>query len=121
MDILFLSKKEMFIPICPEVLANLLTPRNPAEIYFADGIDIIDGKAHVYTKEREDVTLPFLRGAYRVLGIARSIESVRFIGKSRSPSCGVEQIYDGTFTKTLRDGDGVTSALLRSKRLNVLT
>ena len=119
--IIALSKKEMFIPICPEVLANLLTPRNPAEIYFADGIDIIDGKAHVYTKEREDVTLPFLRGAYRVLGIARSIESVRFIGKSRSPSCGVGQIYDGTFTKTLRDGDGVTSALLRSKGLTVLT
>jgi len=76
------------------------------------GEDVLDGVARVCTVDGIDVTVAFIRGAYETFYLARLINAQEIILKGKSPSCGCGKIYDGTFTKTLRDGNGVTAALL---------
>ncbi|MGC8742171.1 MAG: DUF523 domain-containing protein [Candidatus Sumerlaeaceae bacterium] len=101
------------IPVCPEQLGGLPTPRPPAEIVGGSGEDVLEGGARVLTADGRDVTENFLRGAREVLRLAELVRPELIILKERSPSCGVRQIYDGTFSGTLRAGCGVTTALLR--------
>jgi len=98
------------LPVCPEQLGGLPTPRVPAEIVGGTGENVLSGAAKVCTSDGRDVTEAFLRGARETLYLAKLVEYI--ILKQRSPSCGCGQIYDGTFTKTLRCGNGVTTALL---------
>ena len=91
------------IPVCPEVMGGLPTPRAPAEI--RDEI--------VTARDGRNVDREFRAGAEKCLEIARRERPDLIILQSRSPSCGVKQIYDGTFTGTLIDGMGVTARLLR--------
>ena len=72
-------------------------------------------------KDGTDVTEQFERGANEVLEIAKKVNATKAILKSRSPSCGVDIIYDGTFTKTKIDGDGVTAKLLRENGIEVIS
>ena len=109
------------IPVCPEQLGGLSTPRPPAEIVGGDGADVLDGCASVITVEGEDKTGEFLGGAHQTLEIAKSQNATHAVLKSRSPSCGCGRIYDGTFTGELGDGDGVTAALLRRHGIQVIT
>jgi len=95
-----LSRVETLIPVCPEQLGGLATPRAPQEIQGGTGEDVLDGKCKVLNKNRENVTK-------------------EFIGKSKSPSCGCGQIYDGTFSSRLIDADGVTTALLRRNGIRI--
>ena len=85
------------IPVCPEVLGGLPTPRIPAEIV----------KGRVTNREGISVDEAFRSGAARALEIARREQPDLMILQSRSPSCGVKQIYDGTFSGTLIPGQGV--------------
>ena len=98
-----LLKKGDAILVCPEQLGGLPTPRVGAEV------KVIDGKRYVFTRDGRDVTEEFERGAKEVLDLAKRINATKAILKSRSPSCGSNIIYDGTFTKTLIDGDGITT------------
>ncbi|MGI6263110.1 MAG: DUF523 domain-containing protein [Succiniclasticum sp.] len=91
------------IPVCPEVLGGLPTPRPAAEVQ-PDG--------SVRTKDGSDVTRAFRTGAECCLAVARQVQPDRIILQSRSPSCGVRERYDGTFTHTRIAGQGVTAALL---------
>ncbi|MDY2869599.1 MAG: DUF523 domain-containing protein [Succiniclasticum sp.] len=91
------------IPVCPEVLGGLPTPRPPAEIQ-------PDGR--VMTQDGHDVTATYRAGAERTLAIAREMRPDRIILQSRSPSCGVRERYDGTFSRVRVPGQGVTAALL---------
>ena len=89
------------IPVCPEVMGGLPTPRVPSEI--RDGIvTMADGR--IADKE-------FRAGAEKCLEIARKEKPDVIIFQSRSPSCGVKERYDGTFTRTLVPGAGVTAEL----------
>jgi len=81
-----LLKKEVLIPICPEQLGGLKTPRIPQEIQKGDGNDVLDGKSSVKNKAGEDVTAEFIRGAEESLKIAKQYNIKEFIGKSKSPS-----------------------------------
>lgn len=119
--VLALSKKEVLIPICPEQLGGQPTPRPDAEILGGDGSDILDKKASVVESNGVDVTPYFVCGAEEVLRIAGIFNITEAILKQRSPSCGSGQIYDGTFSKTVRDGDGVTTALLKRNGISVLS
>ena len=112
---------EELIPVCPEQLGGLSTPRPPAEIVGGDGVDVLDGCASVITVEGEDKTSEFLGGAHQTLEIAKSQNAAHAVLKSRSPSCGCGRIYDGSFTGELGDGDGVTAALLRRHGIRVMT
>ncbi len=101
------------IPVCPEQMGGLATPRPMAEIVGGDGEAVLDGKARVVTRDGDDVTENYLRGAREVLKIAESVHPEEIILKENSPSCGVRWIYDGTFRGNLVPGCGVTTALLR--------
>jgi len=113
-------RNENLIPVCPEQLGGLKTPRLPQEIQGGDGKDVLDGKCTVNNINGEDVTQEFIRGAEETLRIAQQFRVSQFIGKSGSPSCGCGQIYDGTFSNKPIDGDGVTTALLKRNGIKVI-
>lgn len=91
------------ISVCPECLGGLPTPRVPAEI--VNGV--------VTNREGQNVDAEFRKGAEAALQIAKEQRIDMAILQSRSPSCGVKQIYDGTFSKTIIDGQGVFAELMR--------
>ncbi|MBT7706061.1 DUF523 domain-containing protein [archaeon] len=119
--VLALSKREVLIPICPEQLGGLSTPRPNSEIKGGDSSDVLDGRAKVLGSDDHDVTEHFVNGAEEVLKLAKIFGIKEAILKQRSPSCGSGQIYDGTFSKNLVDGDGVTTALLKRNGINVIS
>ena len=116
-----MNQKETYqlIPVCPEESGGLSTPRPPAEIVGGDGDAVLDGKAKVMTADGTDVTEAYLRGAHHALEMAQSHGTTHVILKARSPSCGCDTIYDGTFSGTLTSGDGVTTALLKRHGITV--
>lgn len=104
---------------CPENLGGLAAPHPAAEIQGGDGFDVLDGKARVVDEEGTDVTEQFIRGAERFLEFVRLSGASSVLLKSKSPSCGLHQIYDGTFTGTKRPGPGVAAALLQRAGIEV--
>ncbi|OBZ32470.1 DUF523 domain-containing protein [Megasphaera sp. DISK 18] len=100
-----------FIPICPEQAGGLATPR-PAAERCGD---------KVMTKDGLDVTRQYERGAEAALYLARLFHCEKAILKAKSPSCGCGLIYDGTFSRTLTEGDGVTAALLKAEGIEVFS
>jgi len=113
-------KKGNLLPVCPEVLGGLPTPRDRSEIVGGGGLDVIKGRAKVMTEKGEDVTEKFIKGAEEVLKIARERNIKEAIFARRSPSCGCGEIYDGTFSRRLIKGDGVTTALLKEYNIRVV-
>jgi len=99
------------IPVCPEQLGGLTTPRTPAERK-GDG---------VVTKDGRDVTTQFNKGAEEAARIVELTGAELAILKARSPSCGVGCTYDGTFSGTFVDKDGVTAEVLRKMGVKLLT
>jgi uncharacterized protein YbbK (DUF523 family) len=99
------------IPLCPEQLGGLPTPRMPAE-------QIGD---KVMRKNGVDVTAEFSRGAQEALKIARLIGVKTAILKAKSPSCGSGKIYDGSFTDTLINGNGTFAELCKNNGIEVKT
>ena len=119
--ILDLVKSGELIPVCPEQLGGLSTPRIPQEIQGGSGEDVLAGRCKVINKEGEDVTAKFMKGAEETLKIAKLTGSKEFIAKSKSPSCGCGTTYDGTFSGALIEGDGVTTALLKQNGIKVIS
>lgn len=109
------------IPLCPEQLGGLPTPRLPAEINGGSARDVLQGRALVVRKDGDDVTEHFIRGAKEVLKFCQEMGIKRAILKSRSPSCGKGCVYDGTFTGGLVDGNGITAQLLMDNGIEVIT
>lgn len=107
------------IPVCPEQLGGLSVPRPPSEIDGGSGEDVLDGKARVIDREGNNVTSAFLSGAREVLKIAQAKNANKAIFKSKSPSCGCGQIYDGKFSQNLVNGNGVATALLIKNGIEV--
>lgn len=120
--VLKLLKEGKAIPVCPEQLGGQETPRAPHEIVNGNGLDVLAGNAKILGPEGDDdVTSEFLKGAHETLKIAEIVGANIAILKARSPSCGVYQIYDGTFSGTKRLGNGVTAELLLSSGIKVFT
>ena len=99
------------IPLCPEQLGGLSTPRIPAEIV---GDKIIN-------KNGLDVTDNFIKGANEALRIAQLVGCKTAILKESSPSCGLHKVYDGTFTGTKIEGKGVTAKLFSQNKIKILS
>lgn len=114
-------KKSKAVPVCPEVLGGLCTPRDPAEIVGGNGDDVLDGNAKVITVSGKDVTEAFLKGAYETLKKAQQVGATVAILKQSSPSCGSTLIYNGSFSGNKIVGSGVTTALLRRYGIEVLS
>lgn len=106
-----LVKDYQLVPVCPEQLGGLPTPRTPAE---RQGDQVI-------TKDGWDVTDAYHRGAQEAWKLAKLFGCDTAILKARSPSCGAQGIYDGTFTSAVIPGSGVTAELLRDAGILVLT
>lgn len=107
------------VAICPEVVGGLGVPRLPAEIQNGIGNDVLNEQARVFDSSGQDVTAEFVIGAQQALALAQRHNVHVAILKARSPSCGDGQIYDGTFSKRLIDGSGVTAALLERHGIKV--
>ncbi len=108
-NVLRLAEKHTLIPVCPEQLGGLPTPRYPSEIR---GDRVINNIG-------EDVTAYYEKGAGEALNIAKLFGCERAVLKARSPECGSKEIYDGTFTKTVIPGKGITAALLEENGIEV--
>ncbi|MEM2419661.1 MAG: DUF523 domain-containing protein [Candidatus Bathyarchaeia archaeon] len=106
-----LLKAELLIPVCPEQLGGLPTPREPAEIV---------GR-RVLTRSGKDVTENFIRGAKETVKIAKLLGVKEAILKQGSPSCGYGRIYDGTFSGKTVKGNGITAAMLIKHGIKVIT
>lgn len=105
-----LTARYHLVPVCPEIYGGLPTPRRPAE---RQG-------GCVVTECGEDVTAAYEAGAAQTLELARLLGCKLAILKENSPSCGAGAIYDGTFSRTLTSGDGVTAALLQANGIRVV-
>jgi len=108
------------VPFCPEVEGGLSIPRSPAEIHGGTGADVFEGRAAVKTRE-SDVTRAFLNGARAALDLCQTQGITLALLKEKSPSCGSRHIYDGSFSKRLVSGRGVTAALLENHGISVFS
>jgi uncharacterized protein YbbK (DUF523 family) len=110
-QIINLAEKYEFILICPEVFGGLPTPRVPSEVLGEKVLNSIG----------EDVTKAFVLGAEKALQLAKANGCKKAILKAKSPSCGKGYIYDGTFSHTLTEGNGVAARLLMENGIEVYT
>lgn len=109
--IIEMIKRGEAIPICPEQLGGLTTPRIQSE----------QKGNKVFSKNGKDVTEEFQRGAEEVLQVAKLFNCNEAILKSKSPSCGFGKIYDGTFSGRLINGNGITADLLKKNGIKILS
>ncbi len=112
--IMELVKEGKAVLVCPEQLGGLSTPRLPSEIVEKNGV------RKVMATDGTDVTEQFLKGARETLKIAKMMNIKKAILKSRSPSCGYGRIYDGSFSKTLKDGNGFTANILEKNGIEII-
>jgi uncharacterized protein YbbK (DUF523 family) len=98
----------IYIPVCPEQLGGLPTPRTAADLVGGDGHDVLAGRARVLDRTGKDVTENFILGARQVLAIAREQDIAKVILKARSPSCGLVPKL------------GVTAALLQEQGYEII-
>ena len=105
-----LRDQHQLIPVCPEQLGGLPTPRLPAEIQ-------PDGR--VVNRQGQDVTAAYRKGAEEALRLFRTLRCDAALLKARSPSCGCAQVYDGAFTGTLIPGQGITAKRLMDEGIPV--
>lgn len=103
-------KGHTVVPVCPEVMGGLLTPRDPAEI--AGGV--------VRQKNGRSVDAEFRVGARVALKKIKDAEADMVILQSRSPSCGAKEIYDGTFSGRLVKGKGIFAAMLEEEGIRAV-
>jgi len=108
--VLELLKSETLIPVCPEQLGGRPTPRIPVEIK----------NGRVVEENGCDRTEEFVHGAEEALRIAKMYDCKKAILKAKSPSCGFGKIYDGTFSKTLTDGNGISAQLLYDNGIEII-
>ncbi len=109
-EVIALKDKYHLIPVCAEILGGLPTPRFPCEIK----------ENKVINKIGEDKTYEYTNGADEVLRLAKLFGCDTAVLKEKSPSCGSGKIYDGEFSRTLKDGDGICAALLKNNGIKVL-
>lgn len=98
------------IAVCPEVMAGLGTPRTPVEI--------VDG--NVQTREGVSVDAQLREAVARIVQEAKLLQVDCAVLQSRSPTCGVNQVYDGTFTGTRIQGSGVLAQALKDAGIKVI-
>lgn len=113
-----LIKENKAIPVCPEQLGGLGTPRTPCELQ-GTATEVLQGKNRVIDSNGFDTTEMFVRGAKEVLKISKMLNIKAAILKEGSPSCGVRFVYDGNFSGKKIDGMGITSQILSDASIKV--
>lgn len=115
------QKEGRLVAVCPETLGGLPTPRPAAETETGGGAAVVARQAGVLTYEGARVTEAFIKGAEKALDTAQRYQCQGALLATRSPSCGVGEIYDGTHSRTVTAGDGVTTALLKQRGIVCFT
>jgi uncharacterized protein YbbK (DUF523 family) len=110
---------DQIIPVCPEQLGGLPTPRPACEIFHANGKAVLENQARVLCKTGEDVTENFIKGAQETLKIAKMFNCQHAVLKERSPSCGSNFIYDGEFCSNKKEDKGVTGQILSANGIRI--
>jgi uncharacterized protein YbbK (DUF523 family) len=110
---------ELVVSICPEVAGGLPVPRPSSEIFGGDGSQVLNGLKKVINVNGQDVTKYYIEGAQKTLLLARFHKIKLAILKEGSPSCGSRYIYDGSFSKIKKSGEGVTAAVLEQNNIRV--
>jgi uncharacterized protein YbbK (DUF523 family) len=120
-EVIELVKQRQAVPVCPEQLAGLPARRDPAEQrgdrVFAKTSRVAEDGSEIF----EDITVALKKGAQIALKIALITGCDEAILKARSPSCGCGQVYDGSFSGKLIEGDGVFTEALKSRGIKVST
>ncbi len=120
--VLNLKDNYTLVPVCPEQLGGLPTPRLPVEIQEGDGYEIWEGSSNqILTSNGGSVVHQLISGAKETIKIARILGIKVAVLKDKSPSCGVFSIYDGSFSGELKRGVGVATAALRSNNVEVFS
>ena len=109
-----------FIPVCPEEAGNLGTPRPAAEMQ-GSAENILSGIERVLTNDGDDITEKFIQGSEESLEKGLNSGAEVAILKSRSPSCGIGGVYDGTFTHSLTDGNGIFAHLCQNSGITCIS
>lgn len=107
------------IAICPEILGGLAIPRSACEIVGGNGKDVLNGKASVEDKDGNNYTDEFVKGARIAVDIIKKLKVRKVYLKSKSPSCGVTKMFDGSFTDKTIKGCGVFAALLKKENIEL--
>ncbi|MGI6738041.1 MAG: DUF523 domain-containing protein [Christensenellales bacterium] len=115
-ELLKLKEKHTLVPVCPEQMGGLSTPREPSEIVSGSSEE-----TRVLTKSGKDVSREFIHGASIALQVFMLCRCEIAILKARSPSCGSGTIYNGSFTGSKTSGDGVFAKMLKEKGILVYT
>lgn len=108
-NVIALKDRYNIIPVCPEIMGGLPTPRTASEI---QGSQVVMGNGTNVTKE-------YRKGAEEVLRLCRLFGCKRAVLKEKSPSCGCGKVYDGTFSGKLIDGNGITAKFLMENGIEV--
>lgn len=113
-------RENRVIALCPETAGGLPIPRPPSEIEFGGSAEAVLGfHAKVLSNKGNDVSEEYRAGAQKALELAKKYRIGCAILKARSPSCGSKQVYDGSFSKKLVDGMGITAQLLTQHGIKV--
>ena len=116
-----LVKGRNVLLFCPEIMANLPTPRAPLEIIGGNGHDVTKGQAMVVNRDGVNMTDEFLNGTQCAMALFVNNKVSVVVLKERSPSCGVNEIYDGSFSGRLIKGCGVLTARLLQSGLKIFS
>jgi len=108
------------IPVCPEEAGELGIPRPPAELTEI-AKDVLEGRGKIINKNGDNVTQKFLDGSKKEISKLKSSNAQIAVLKSKSPSCGYGQVYDGTFTGNLCKGNGIFSQMCEDEGVKVIS
>jgi uncharacterized protein YbbK (DUF523 family) len=111
-EVIALGQRYTLVPVCPEQAGGLPTPREPSEIQPGGGVRSVSGR---------NVSFEYMRGASVCLRTMRESGALLAVLKARSPACGSGAVYDGSFSGTLTEGDGIFAGLLKKRGFPVLT
>ena len=109
-----------WLPVCPEESGGLGTPRPSAEMQ-ENAETILNGKGKIINNKGKNVTAEFIQGAEQSLQLGLGAEVKIAVLKSKSPSCGIGKIYDGSFTKILKTGDGIFAHLCHENDIECIS
>ncbi len=116
--LLKIAENAVLIPVCPEQLGGMKTPRNPAEFKKGNGKEILSGEKNIVDTKGNNVSEFFLKGAEEVLKIVKLLNIKKAILKERSPSCGSNFVY---LNGKVVEGKGVTATLLSQNGIEILS
>lgn len=113
------QQEQRLVVHCPELAAGLPTPRPPAEIFAADGKDVMQERARIIENTGQDVTEHYQLAAWMALRAAQESGCTAALLTDGSPTCGSQFIYDGSFTGQRKSGMGVAASLLTEYGIKV--